>query len=179
ASIVMALQSIVSRNIAALDPAVVTVAAFHGGSASNIIPSSADIVVGIRSFEPGVRDEVERRIKLVSTNQAESFGLTAEVDYRRSYDATINHKAETEYARSLALRFAGPEKVVDMQRPLMGSEDFAYMLRECPGTYFFLGGKRGKDDYPLHHARYDFNDDLLPIGAAFWTELVEDYLRPA
>jgi hippurate hydrolase len=179
ASIIMALQSIVSRNIAALDPAVLTVAAFHGGSASNIIPSTAEIVVGIRSFEPAVRDELERRIKLVATHQAESYGLSAEVSYLRSYDPTINHKAETDFARALAVQFVGAGKVVDMERPMMGSEDFAYMLVERPGTYFFLGGARGKNDYPLHHASYNFNDDLLPIGAAFWTELVERYLRPA
>jgi hippurate hydrolase len=179
ASMIMALQSIVSRNIAALDPAVVTVAAFHGGSASNIIPSNAEIVVGIRTFSPTVRDEIERRIKLIASNQAESFGVRAEVDYLRSYDATVNHKAETDFARALAVKFAGPEKVIDMERPMMGSEDFAYMLVERPGTYFFLGGARGKDDFPLHHASYNFNDDLLPVGAAFWTELVETYLRPA
>jgi hippurate hydrolase len=179
ASIVMALQSIVSRNIPALDPAVLTVAAFHGGSASNIIPSNAEIVVGIRSFDPKIRDELERRIKLVATAQAESYGLKAQVDYLRSYDATINHKAETEFARAVATSFAGAEKVIDMARPMMGSEDFAYMLVERPGTYFFLGGATGGTDYPLHHASYNFNDDLLPIGAAFWTELVENYLRPA
>lgn len=178
ASIVMALQSIVSRNIAALDPAVVTVAAFHGGSASNIIPSSADIVVGIRSFDPKVRDEIERRIKLIATRQAESYGLTASVDYQRSYDPTVNHKAETDFARDLAVSFAGRDKVVDMARPMMGSEDFGYMLAERPGTYFFLGGAGGGKDFPLHHPSYNFNDDLLPVGAAFWTELVEAYLRP-
>ncbi len=177
ASIVMALQSIVSRNIHPLDPAVVTVAAFHGGAASNVIPSTADITVGIRSFDPKVRDELERRIGLIAARQAQSYDMTATVDYRRSYDPTINHKAETDFARSLARRFAGPEKVVDLERPFMGSEDFAYMLKERPGTYFFLGGARAQKSPPLHHPAYDFNDDLIPIGAAFWTELAETYLK--
>jgi hippurate hydrolase len=176
ASIVMALQSIVSRNIHPMDPSVITVGSFHGGSASNIIPERAEIVVGIRSFDPKVRDELERRITMIARSQAESFGMTATVRYERSYDATINHTAETDFVRDLAVRFAGPDKVVDLARPFMGSEDFAYMLKACPGTYFFLGTSTTGDEKPLHHPGYNFNDDLLPIGAAFWTELVEAYL---
>ena len=179
ASIVMALQTIVSRNIHPLDPTVVTVGAFHAGSASNVIPSRAEIVVGIRSFDPNVRDELERRIRLVAERQAESYGMTASVAYERSYDATINHKAETDFVRDLATRFAGADKVVDLARPFMGSEDFAYMIKERPGTYFFLGAKSSENDRSLHHPGYNFNDDLLPIGAAFWTELAESYLRTA
>lgn len=176
ASIIMALQSIVSRNIHPMDPSVVTVGAFHAGSASNIIPERAEITVGIRSFDPGVRDELERRIRMIAEAQATSFGMRATVDYLRSYDATINHKAETDLVRDLAVRFAGADKVVDLARPFMGSEDFAYMLQERPGTYFFLGSKVSGEEKPLHHPAYNFNDDLLPIGAAFWTELAEAYL---
>jgi hippurate hydrolase len=179
ASIVMALQTIVSRNIHPMDPTVVTVGAFHAGSASNIIPERAEIVVGIRSFDPSVRDELERRIRMIAEAQAASFGMRATVDYLRSYDATINHKAETDFVRDLAIRFAGADKVVDLARPYMGSEDFAYMLKERPGTYFFLGSRATGAEKPLHHPGYNFNDDLLPIGAAFWTELAEAYLaRP-
>ncbi|PDT86494.1 M20 aminoacylase family protein [Sinorhizobium sp. BJ1] len=176
ASIVMALHTIVARNIHPMDPAVVTVGAFHAGSASNIIPERAEIVVGIRSFDPAVRDELERRIRTIAEAQAASFGMRATVDYQRSYDATINHKTETDFVRDLAIRFAGADKVVDLARPFMGSEDFAYMLKEKPGTYFFLGSRVTGEEKPLHHPRYNFNDDLLPIGAAFWTELVEAYL---
>jgi hippurate hydrolase len=176
ASIVMALQSIVSRNIHPMDPSVVTVGSFHSGSASNIIPARAEIVIGIRSFDPKVRDELERRIHLVAENQATSFGMTATVDYQRSYDATINHKAETEFVRDLALRFAGADKVIELPRPYMGSEDFAYMLQARPGSYFYLGSATSTNEKPLHHPAYNFNDDLLPIGAAFWTELAEAYL---
>ncbi|MCP8896264.1 amidohydrolase [Shinella daejeonensis] len=179
ASIVMALQTVVSRNIHPLDPTVVTVGAFHAGSASNIIPERAEITVGIRSFDPAVRDELERRIRLIAERQADSYGMTATVAYERSYDATINHKAETDLLRDLAIRFAGADKVVDLARPFMGSEDFAYMLKERPGSYFFLGGRTGENDRPLHHPGYNFNDDLLPVGAAFWTELTEHYLRGA
>jgi hippurate hydrolase len=177
ASIVMALQTIVSRNIHPLDPAVVTVGSFHGGSASNIIPSRVELVVSIRSFDPDTRDFLERRIRDIARCQAESYGTTARVEYKRSYDATINDKAQTDYVREQARRFAGAADVIDLERPSMGSEDFAYMLRARPGSYFFLGTASGKDDKPVHHPGYDFNDDILPVGAAFWTELVEDFLR--
>jgi hippurate hydrolase len=179
ASIIMALQSIVSRNIHPMDPTVITVGSFHSGSASNIIPERAEIVVGIRSFDPKVRDELERRIRMIAENQAASYGMRATVDYHRSYDATINHKAETDFVRDLAIRFAGADKVVDLERAFMGSEDFAYMLKDRPGTYFFLGSSVTGTEKSLHHPGYNFNDDLLPIGAAFWTELAEAYLaRP-
>ncbi len=179
ASIVMALQTIVSRNIHPLDPSVVTVGSIHGGSASNIIPERTELVVGIRSFDPKVRNELERRITMIARHQAESYGMRADVVYQRSYDPTINHKRETDFLRELATRFAGEENVVDLARPNMGSEDFAYMLKERPGSYFFLGSKVSDDVKPLHHPAFDFNDDLLPIGAAFWTELAEAYLPRA
>ena len=140
ASIVMALQTVVSRNVPAMDQAVITVGAFNGGAASNVIPDRATLVVGIRSFDPDIRDRLERRIGEVAHGQAASYGLKAQVDYARSYDATVNHAAETALIRDLAIRYAGPDKVVDMARPLMGSEDFAYMLKARPGCYFFLGG---------------------------------------
>jgi hippurate hydrolase len=177
ASIVMALQTIVSRNIHPLDPAVVTVAAFHGGSASNIIPSRVELVVGIRSFDPDTRNYLERRIGEIARLQAESYGMSARIEYTRSYDATVNDKAQTDYLRERARQFAGETNVVELDRPKMGSEDFAYMLRARPGSYFFLGSATGNDDKPVHHPGYDFNDAILPLGAAFWTELAEDFLR--
>jgi hippurate hydrolase len=178
ASIVMALQTIVSRNIHPIDPAVVTVAAFHGGSASNIIPPRVELLVGIRSFDPDTRDYLERRIGEIARLQAQSYGVTARVDYSRSYDATINDAAQTDYLRERARKFAGAENVVELSRPRMGSEDFAYMLRARPGSYFFLGTAIGRNDKPLHHPGYDFNDDIIPVAAAFWTDLVEDFLQP-
>ncbi len=178
AAIVMALQTIVSRNIDPMDQAVVTVGAIHGGSASNIIPERVELVVGIRSFGSAARDHLEKRITEIARLQAESYGCRAMIDYFRSYDATINHKAETDYLREVAIRFAGRENVADLEHPFMGSEDFAYMLNARPGSYFFLGSRVTPDDKPLHHPGYDFNDDIIPLGVAFWTELVEDYLKP-
>jgi len=176
ASIVMALQSIVARNIDPLSSAVVTVGSFHSGSAINIIPERAEISVGIRSFEPKVRDELERRITLIAKAQADSFGMSATVSYERGYDATINHKRETDFLRDLAVKFAGEERVVALERPYMFSEDFAYMLNARPGAYFFLGGQVTGMEKPLHHPGFDFNEDLIPIGVSFWSELAEAYL---
>ena len=176
ASIVMALQTIVSRNIHPLDPTVITVGGFHAGAASNVIPERAEMVLSIRSFDPRVRDQLESRIRAVAEGQAASYGMGVTVDYQRGYDPTVNHKAETDFVRDLAASFAGQDKVYDLPRPMMGSEDFAYMLAERPGSYFFLGTQRTLNDPPLHHPRYDFNDDILPIGTTFWVELAERYL---
>ena len=178
ASIVMALQTIVSRNIQAFDPAVITVGSFHGGSASNIIPNEVEIVVGIRSFDPTTRDFIEKRITEIANFQAESFSMTASVDYERSYDATVNHTAETNFLRTQAVQFAGVENVTDLDQPLMGSEDFTYMLQACPGCYFFIGTASTSDASSLHHPGYDFNDEILPVGAGFWTRLTEAFLAP-
>ncbi|MDH4413345.1 MAG: M20 family metallopeptidase [Rhizobium sp.] len=176
ASIVMALQTIVSRNIHPLDPTVITVGGFHAGAASNVIPERAEMVLSIRSFDPEVRDQLEQRIRAVAEGQAASYGMGVTIDYERGYDPTVNHKAETDFVRDLAVSFAGKDKVYDLPRPMMGSEDFAYMLAKRPGTYFFLGTQRTPNDPPLHHPRYDFNDDILPIGTTFWVELAERYL---
>lgn len=176
ASIIMALQTIVSRNIHPLDPTVITVGGFHAGAASNVIPERAEMVLSIRSFDSAVRDQLEARIRAVAEGQAASYGMGVTIDYERGYDPTINHKVETDFVRDLAKSFAGAEKVLDMARPTMGSEDFGYMLAKRPGSYFFLGTQRTPNDPPLHHPRYDFNDDILPIGTSFWVELAERYL---
>ena len=179
AAIVGALQTIVARNVAATDLAVVTVGAFHAGSVSNVIPDRATLLVGVRTFDPAIRDGIEQRIGEIARGQAASFGLEARVDYTRSYDATVNDPDETARVRDLAVRHAGAAAVVDIPKPMMGSEDFCYMLQARPGTYFFLG--TGRPDRPsagLHHPGFDFNDDALPIGASFWVTLVEDVLRP-
>lgn len=176
ASIIMALQTIASRNVHPLDPTVVTVGAFHAGTVSNVIPERAEMVLTIRSFDPIVRNELENRIRMIAEGQAASYGMTVTIDYKRGYEATINHQTETTFVRNLAKRVFGEEKVVDLPRPSMGSEDFAYMLAERPGTYFLLGTKRSDNDPPLHHPRFDFNDDVLPIGTSFWVELAEAYL---
>ncbi|MEO0979480.1 MAG: M20 aminoacylase family protein [Pseudomonadota bacterium] len=176
ASIIMALQTIISRNTPASQPAVITVGTFHGGNASNVIPERAEMCLTVRALDPDTRDDLERRVRAVAEGQAASYGTQVEIDYERFYPPLINPKAETDYVRAFAKRFAGSEKVHDMQHPIMGSEDFSYFLEKKPGCYFLLGTARTDNDPPLHHPKYDFNDDALPIGAAFWTELAEDFL---
>lgn len=177
ASIIMALQTIVSRNIHPQQAAVITVGAFNSGIASNVIPERADMRLTVRALDAGVRDELEHRIRTIAEGQAASYGMSVEIEYERGYPPMVNPKAETDYVRSLARRFAGPDKVIELDYPQMGSEDFAYMLEQRPGCYFLLGTARTESDPPLHHPRYDFNDDILPIGATFWVELVEAYLQ--
>lgn len=177
ASIIMALQTVVSRNVHPLDSAVVTVGAFNGGKASNVIPERAEMVLTIRSFDPKTRDLLEERIRKVAEGQAASYGLRAEVIYERGYHPTVNHVAETAFIRDLARKVIGEDKVQDLPRPSMGAEDFAYMLSERPGTYFLLGTKRTENDPPLHHPRFDFNDEALPIGTAFWVDVAENWLK--
>jgi hippurate hydrolase len=179
AGIVMALQTIVSRNISPFESAVVTVASFHAGTASNIISETAELVVSIRSFDPDIRDFLEKRITEIARGQAESYGMTATVDYQRSYDATVNHPAETAFVREQAAAVAGADKVIDLENPFMLSEDFTYMLQARPGCYFLIGTQSGPEDKPIHHPAFDFNDAVLPIGAGFWTRLTEAFLAPA
>lgn len=176
ASIIMALQSIVSRNIHPMQQAVITVGAFNGGIASNVIPASTEMKLTVRAFDNNVRDELECRIRLIAEGQAASYGMQTEVDYERGYPPMYNPKSETDYVRSVARRFAGEGKVKTMPQPIMGSEDFAYFLQEKPGCFFLLGTAKTDNDPPLHHPKYDFNDDILPVGSAFWIELAEDFL---
>ncbi len=176
ASIIMALQTVVSRNIHPLDQAVVTVGAFNAGIASNVIPERATMAITIRSFDPKVRDMLEERIRGIAEGQAASYGMSVTIDYERGYEATINHSAETDFVRDLAKKVVGAENVAEIERPMMGAEDFAYMLAERPGSYFFLGTAKTDNDPSLHHPKFDFNDDALPIGVNLWVELAETYL---
>lgn len=176
ASIIMALQTVVSRNIHPLDQAVVTVGAFNAGIASNVIPERATMAITIRSFDPKVRDMLEERIRGIAEGQAASYGMSVTIDYERGYEATINHSTETDFVRDLAKKVVGAENVAEIERPMMGAEDFAYMLAERPGSYFFLGTAKTDNDPSLHHPKFDFNDDALPIGVNLWVELAETYL---
>jgi hippurate hydrolase len=176
ASIIMALQTVVSRNRHPLDSAVVTVGAFHAGQASNVIPERAEMLLTIRSFDPKVRDMLEERIRSIAEGQAASYGMSVTLDYHRGYDPTVNHDDETDFVRELARRVVGTDAVKEITRPMMGAEDFGYMLAERPGSYFFLGTARTENDPPLHHPRFDFNDEALPIGASLWVELAESWL---
>ncbi|MEJ1158268.1 M20 aminoacylase family protein [Prosthecomicrobium sp. N25] len=176
ASTVMALQSVVSRNIDPQDPAVVTVGAFQAGQASNVIPETALLKLSVRSFDEKIHDQLERRITEIAMAQALSYGCTAEVDYRRIYPVLVNAEAETAFARAVAVEVAGEGRVRDVVRPTPGSEDFAFMLQEKPGCYFMLGAGDGP---MLHHPKFDFNDAILTRGASYWVHLAERFLPKA
>ncbi len=173
-SLVVALQSVVSRNIDPRQTAIVTVGSLHAGSAANVIPDEATMALSVRSFDPGVRELLEQRIRALVTAHAAGYGGHATVDYERGYPVVVNSVAETDFARTVAMELVGPERVVAPYPPVTGSEDFAYFLQHRPGCFFRLGN--GEDGAMLHNPKYDFNDDILTTGAAYWTRLVQRYL---
>lgn len=178
ASIVMALQTIVSRNADPQQMAIVTVGAIHAGVANNVIPHSATLEISVRAMDAGVRSMLERRLKAIVEAQAASFGVQAHIAYRQGYTVLVNSAAETELARAVGRRLVGEERVVAQGAALTGSEDFAFMLEKCPGSYLVIGNGSGGDhgSCMVHNPGYDFNDANLPVGAAYWSCLAETYL---
>jgi len=177
AEIVLALQTVVSRTLDPLDPAVVSVGLVNGGSAYNVIPDGLHIGGTSGSFRSEVRDLIERRIGEVARGVAALHGAATEVEYRRNYPATINHAAETEFAADVAAEICGPDNVIRNVAPSMGGKDFSFMLNARPGAMLWLGNGPGEDGCLLHNARYDFNDAALPIGASFLARLAERFLE--
>jgi hippurate hydrolase len=174
ASLVMALQTVVSRNIDPMETAVITVGALHAGNASNVIPEYATLDISVRSFKEDVRALLEERIRALVASHVESYGASAEIEYLRGYPVLVNSQAETELARSVAEELVGAEHVIAPFGPIAGSEDFAYFLQQRPGCFLRVGNGQGQP--MLHNAHYDFNDDNIPVGAAYWTRLVERFL---
>lgn len=176
AAIVMALQTIVSRNIDPQQAAIVTVGALQAGSANNVIPDVARLELSVRSLDPAVRDLLEERIHAVVQGQADSFGVRAVVDYRRDYPVLVNSRCETELAREVGAELLGEDGIERQGPAITGSEDFAVMLQHRPGSYVLIGNGAGEGHCMLHNAGYDFNDDNLAVGAAFWVRLAERFL---
>nr|WP_262267650.1 M20 aminoacylase family protein [Microvirga sp. HBU65207] len=174
ASLITALQSVVSRGVDPLEAAVVTVGSIHGGTASNIIPDSVDMKLTLRSFTPAVRRILESRVPALARAQAESFGARAEVDYRRGFPPVVNHPRETRLAHGVALAQFGPERIAEAFRPRTASEDFAFFLEERPGAFLFVGNG---ESAALHSPRYDFNDAILAPAAAYWAGLAGAFLQ--
>ncbi|WP_238364826.1 M20 aminoacylase family protein [Mesobacterium pallidum] len=172
-AIVQGLQTIVSRNVDALDQLVVSVTSIHCGTAFNIVPETAVIGGTVRSFAPEVRDLAERRMRQIVKSTAEAYDMTAEVSYERGYPPTINHPEQAAFAAEVARGVVGPDKVDDNRRPVMAGEDFSYMLEARPGAYLNVG----QGDTPgCHHPAYDFNDEIAPVGASFFARLIETAL---
>jgi amidohydrolase len=175
AQIVVALQTIASRNIDPLDSCVVSITRFQAGTANNIIPQSAWLNGTVRTLKAATRDAVEKRIHEIASGLAAAGGATARVEYRRGYPPTVNHPAQTDFAAGVARKVAGDAHVDANAPPEMGAEDFSFMLEARPGAFIFIGNG---DSAKLHHPSYDFNDEALPYGMSYWVELVETALAP-
>ncbi|MDE3233417.1 MAG: amidohydrolase [Pseudomonadota bacterium] len=179
ASIVMALQTVVSRNVDPLHTAVVTVGSIQAGKANNVIPALATLELSVRALDPGVRKLLEQRIKAIATSQAESFGCKAEVDWKEGYCVLVNSENETNFARQVALDLVGAERVVLNGPPLTGSEDFAFMLEKIPGSYLLIGNGDGDSAGAcmVHNPGYDFNDDNIATGSDYWIHLTKEFFK--
>ncbi|MFL9945583.1 M20 family metallopeptidase [Paraburkholderia agricolaris] len=176
AAIVFALQTIVSRNVAPLDMAVITIGAIHAGEASNVIPDEANMNISVRALRPEVRDALEQRIRDVVQAQAAVYGARAEVTYEANYPVLVNDAAMTDFASGVARDWVGDEGMIADLQPLTGSEDFAWFLQKCPGCYLIIGNGDGEGSCMVHNPGYDFNDDILMTGAGYWVRLVERFL---
>jgi hippurate hydrolase len=181
ASIVMALQTLVSRNVDPQTAAVVTVGAIHAGQANNVIPAEARLEISVRALDPQVRSDLERRLHETVRLQAQSFGVRAEIDWRPGYAVLVNDAEQTQRALQVAVKHFPAHQVNPQGAQLTGSEDFAFMLERVPGSYLFIGN--GADGEPgacmVHNPAYDFNDNNIGPGASYWIALVQELLSPA
>jgi hippurate hydrolase len=173
--IVLALQNLVSRETDPLDSAVVSVSKFEAGTVFNVLPQTATLLGTVRTLKPATRDHLEMRLGQIVSGVAGAHGIEAKTDYARGYPPTRNHDRETDFAASVAERVAGAESVTRDIAPSMGAEDFSYMLEAKPGAFILIGNG---DSAGLHHPEYDFNDEALAPGMAYWTTLIETALAP-
>ncbi|MBT7507106.1 MAG: amidohydrolase [Rhodospirillales bacterium] len=171
-----AFQTIMSRNVDPISTAVISVTMFHAGSASNVIPNTATLTASVRTLNQDVRDMIKQRMSDICDGLAAAYGATLKLDYEEGYPALINHPYETDRAVLAAKAVVGEGNVNAEQPPTMGSEDFAYMLEARPGAYILLGQGDENNVHQLHHSHYDFNDEILAIGASYWATLAEQEL---
>lgn len=180
AHIITAAQSVVSRNLSAFDQAVVSICSMQAGNpaANSVTPGEATLVGTVRTYSKVVRQTIEDRLRQLCESIAHGFGATAQLTYTRGYPATVNTVPEANFAADVATRLVGAEKVMRNMMPSMGAEDFSFMLQAKPGAYLRVGqgAPDGPGPHPLHNSRYDFNDDILPLGAALHASLVEHAL---
>jgi amidohydrolase len=172
AQLINALQSIVSRSVDPLESAVVSICEFHAGNARNVIPQTAELKGTVRTLTAEVRALVEKRVREVIDGVAHMTGAKIDLNYERGYPVVVNHASQTDVAIRAAKEVAGDVNVHEMP-PLMGGEDFAFMLEQRPGAFIFCGNG---DSAGLHHPAYDFNDDAIVFGTSYWIKLVENTL---
>jgi len=178
AQVISALQTIASRNVNPVDAVVVSICSMQTSQlgAFNVIPDEVRLVGTVRTFQPGTRDLAEQRLKQICSKTAEAMGCTVEITYARGYPATINSAREAQFAARVGERLFGKGNVVTEHEPTMGGEDFSYMLQARPGAYVFLGQGGAALGCFLHNAKYDFNDEVIPLGAGYLAALVEEAL---
>ncbi len=176
--VVQAFQTIVSRNVDPLEGAVISVTQLKAGDTWNVIPDSVTLRGCTRSLEPAVQDLIEAGMERVLAGICAAHGASHQLTYRRGYPATINSDDETAFAIAAARAVAGTDNVSIETPPLMGSEDFAFMLQERPGCYLFIGNGDGEGTCMVHNSGYDFNDEILTLGVRYWVELAERQLAP-
>lgn len=173
AQITVALQTLVSRNVDPIDNAVLSVTQIHAGEAYNTIPATAKMMGTVRTLSPDVREMMEKRLCDLVKKLAEGFGATADVHYKRGYPVTVNHPAQTQFAIEVARGIVGESKVEPNIDPMLGGEDFSFMINARPGCFMFLGNGDGAN---LHQDTYDFNDEIIPLGCTYWVKMVETAL---
>ena len=178
AQLIVALQGVVSRRVDPLDSAVLSLCQFHAGSASNVIPETAEIHGTIRTLKAETRAAMQRHILRICASIGEAFEAEIRAEWKSGYPVTVNHAHETDLAAAAAARVFAPEGIIRKRPPVMGAEDFSYMLERRPGAFVKLGqkGPDGKGGVPVHHPKYDFNDDAAPYGVGFFSALVEQEL---
>jgi hippurate hydrolase len=172
AQLITALQSIVARSVDPLESAVISMCEFHAGNARNVIPQTAELKGTVRTLKADVRQLVEKRMREVVAGVAQITGAKIDLNYERGYPVTVNHVSQTDIAAQVAKEVAGDANVREMA-PMMGAEDFAYMLEARPGAFIFCGNG---DSAGLHHPAYNFNDDAIVYGTSYWIRLVENTL---
>lgn len=180
---VQAFQTIITRNKRPLDTGVISVTMIHTGEATNVVPEACVMEGTVRTFTTEVLDLIERRMRTIAEATAAAFECTCEFEFERNYPPTINHAAETQFAAQVMAEVVGPENVIEFE-PTMGAEDFSYFLQDKPGCYFLIGNGDGAHRHlghgmgpcMLHNPSYDFNDDLIPLGATLWVRLAERWL---
>jgi amidohydrolase len=172
AQLITALQSIVSRSVDPLESAVISICEFHAGHARNVIPQTAELKGTVRTLTVEMRKLIEKRVREVVAGVAQMTGTKIDLKYERGYPVVVNHAAQTDFATQVAKEIAGDANVREMA-PMMGAEDFAYMLEQRPGAFIFCGNG---DSAGLHHPAYNFNDDAIVFGTSYWVKLVENTL---
>lgn len=173
AQIINAIQSVVSRNVDPLKSAVVSICMFRAGNTDNVIPQTVQLRGTARSLAGDVRELLEKRLPVIVENTAAAYGAKATLTYRRGYPVLVNHEQQTGFAASVAGQIAGEDKVDSTLPPMMGAEDFSFMLNARPGAFIWIGNGASAG---LHHPAYNFNDDAIPFGTSYWVKLVETAL---